>query len=129
MTARVVLGFTLVFYWAFCTYGILQIRVGLTSEKLFLDDSPLLPLVRLQTEVIFKEGGQVSEEMESYLVATSTAHQLPTLLQIAIFVNNPGDLRRPEAVPEIMRILDRFERAPGSVGQSSTQMWLNPYLP
>lgn len=48
---------------------------------------------------------------------------------MAVFVNNPGNLRQPDAIPEIMRILDRFEHAALSVGSSSTQMWLNPYLP
>uniref|UniRef100_A0A914EHS8 SSD domain-containing protein n=1 Tax=Acrobeloides nanus TaxID=290746 RepID=A0A914EHS8_9BILA len=105
MSSRVLLGAVLLIYWAFSTYGILQIKVGLTSEKLFLDDSPLLELVRLQTNVIFKEGGQ-----------------------FAVFINNPGNLSEPDVIPEIMHILERFERAPGSVGSSSTQMWLNPYL-
>uniref|UniRef100_A0A914LRI8 SSD domain-containing protein n=1 Tax=Meloidogyne incognita TaxID=6306 RepID=A0A914LRI8_MELIC len=105
-TARILLLFVMVIYWSFSAYGVSQIRVGLTSEKLFLDDSPLLELVRLQTNVIFKEGGQMS-----------------------VFINNPGDLRHPEAVPEIMKILERFEHAYGSVGASSTQMWLNTYLP
>ncbi|KAF7633542.1 SSD domain-containing protein, partial [Meloidogyne graminicola] len=105
-TARILLLFTLIIYWGFSVYGVSQIRVGLTSEKLFLDDSPLLELVRLQTNVIFKEGGQMS-----------------------VFINNPGDLRHPEAVPEIMKILERFEHTTGSVGPSSTQMWLNTYLP
>lgn len=62
--------------------------------------------VNIQTNIIFKEGGQM-----------------------AVFVNNPGDLRKPDSVPELMRILERFEHAAGSVGSSSTQMWLNPYLP
>uniref|UniRef100_A0A914HUG6 SSD domain-containing protein n=1 Tax=Globodera rostochiensis TaxID=31243 RepID=A0A914HUG6_GLORO len=105
-TARILLAATLIIYWAFSAYGVAQIKVGLTSEKLFLDDSPLLELVRLQNNVIFKEGGQM-----------------------AVFVNNPGDLHKPSAIPEIMRILERFEHANGSVGPSSTQMWLNPYLP
>lgn len=48
---------------------------------------------------------------------------------MAIFVNNPGDLRDQNAVSEIMKILSRFEQATGSVGSSSTQMWLNHYLP
>lgn len=34
-------------------------QVGLTSEKLFLDDSPLLPFVKIQRDIIFREGGQV----------------------------------------------------------------------
>lgn len=72
-TARVLLATALIIYWAFSAYGgeilrnfstkiaflVAQIKVGLTSEKLFLDDSPLLDLVKLQTDVIFKEGGQV----------------------------------------------------------------------
>jgi len=48
---------------------------------------------------------------------------------MSVFINNPGDLRHPDAVPEIMKILERFEHAYGSVGASSTQMWLNTYLP
>lgn len=58
-TARILLAIILLIYWAISAYGIMQIKVGLTSEKLFLDDSPLLELVRLQTDIIFKEGGQV----------------------------------------------------------------------
>ncbi|VDO43813.1 unnamed protein product [Haemonchus placei] len=34
-----------------------------------------------------------------------------------------------ESVPEIMRILRRFETANNSVGAASTHMWLLPYLP
>lgn len=105
-TARILLMTVLGIYWSISLYGVLQIKVGLSSEKLFLDDSPLLELVKLQTDVIFKEGGQM-----------------------AVFINNPGDLRDPEKIPRIMRILEQFERAIGSVGPSSTQMWLNTYLP
>ncbi|KHJ99683.1 hypothetical protein OESDEN_00337 [Oesophagostomum dentatum] len=35
----------------------------------------------------------------------------------------------PETVPEIMRILRRFETTNNSVGAASTHMWLLPYLP
>ncbi|KAI6195873.1 Protein CBR-PTR-18 [Aphelenchoides besseyi] len=103
---RVGLAIILIIYWAISGYGVMQIKVGLSSEKLFLDDSPLLELVRLQTNIIFKEGGQM-----------------------AVFFNNPGDLTQPETVPKVMKILERFEHAHGAVGSSSTQMWLSPYLP
>uniref|UniRef100_A0A1I8AFV1 SSD domain-containing protein n=1 Tax=Steinernema glaseri TaxID=37863 RepID=A0A1I8AFV1_9BILA len=105
-SARILLGIIMVTYWTVSIYGVTQIKVGLSSEKLFLDDSPLLDLVRMQTNIIFKEGGQV-----------------------AVFVNRPGNLSEPEAVTEIMGILDRFEHTSGSVGSSSTHMWLLPYLP
>ncbi|KAE9552519.1 hypothetical protein FO519_004261 [Halicephalobus sp. NKZ332] len=104
--ARIGLVVLMLAYWTFSIYGVLQIKVGLTSEKLFLDDSPLLDLVKLQTNIIFKEGGQM-----------------------AVFVNNPGNLSEPNKIPHLMRLLERFEHAPGSVGPSSTQMWLNTYLP
>ncbi|KAI6185049.1 Ptr-18 [Aphelenchoides bicaudatus] len=104
--ARIGLVICLLVYWGISGYGVAQIKVGLSSEKLFLDDSPLLELVRLQSNIIFKEGGQM-----------------------AIFFNNPGDLTQPETIPKIMRILEQFEKAPGAVGSSSTQMWLSPYLP
>ena len=103
---RIGLVILMISYWAFSIYGVLQIKVGLTSEKLFLDDSPLLELVKLQTNIIFKEGGQM-----------------------AVFVNNPGNLSEPEKIPHLMKLLERFEHSPGSVGSSSTQMWLNTYLP
>ncbi|CAJ0584169.1 unnamed protein product, partial [Mesorhabditis spiculigera] len=99
-------GAILIVFWITMSFGVRKIRVGLTSEKLFMDDSPLLTLVRFQTDVIFKEGGQV-----------------------AVFVNNPGDMRQAEAVPEVMRILTRFENANHSVGALSTHMWLLAYLP
>ncbi|CAL2033165.1 unnamed protein product [Caenorhabditis brenneri] len=104
--SKFLIGAIMLTYWFFMARGVMQIAVGLSSEKLFLDDSPLLPLVRLQTNVIFKEGGQV-----------------------AVFVNNPGNMSEPDAVPEIMRILRRFETANNSVGAASTHMWLLPYLP
>ncbi|CAJ0959646.1 unnamed protein product, partial [Mesorhabditis belari] len=104
--SKFLVGASLIVYWAFMINGVLQIRVGLTSEKLFMDDSPLLTLVKFQSEVIFKEGGQAT-----------------------VFVNNPGDLRQPEAIPEIMRLLTRFENANHSVGAVSTHMWLLAYLP
>lgn len=34
-------------------------KVGLSSEKLFMDDSEILPFVKIQSTIIFKEGGQV----------------------------------------------------------------------
>uniref|UniRef100_A0A0N5A349 SSD domain-containing protein n=1 Tax=Parastrongyloides trichosuri TaxID=131310 RepID=A0A0N5A349_PARTI len=105
-TARCLISVALIIFWAFSIYGVLQIKVGLTSEKLFLDDSPLLPLVRIQNNIIFKEGGQM-----------------------IVFVNNPGNLSNPEAISEIMKILHKFETSLGSVGPSSSQMWLNTYLP
>lgn len=104
--SKFLIGAIMITYWIFMSRGVMEIAVGLSSEKLFLDDSPLLPLVRLQTNVIFKEGGQV-----------------------AVFVNNPGNMSEPDAVPEIMRILRRFEVANNSVGAASTHMWLLPYLP
>lgn len=46
-----------------------------------------------------------------------------------MFVNKPGDLTEKEAVPKIMQLLNRFEKASGSVGPISTHMWLFSYLP
>ncbi|VDK58541.1 unnamed protein product [Gongylonema pulchrum] len=80
-------------------------KVGLSSEKLFPYDSPLLPFVKIQTEIIFKEGGQV-----------------------VVFVNNPGDFRAPEVIPELMQLVEHFEHATGSIGSASTHLWLIPYL-
>ncbi|KIH64071.1 hypothetical protein ANCDUO_05622, partial [Ancylostoma duodenale] len=104
--SKFIVGGVMLAYWAVMIHGVRQIKVGLSSEKLFLDDSPLLELVRIQTNIIFKEGGQV-----------------------AVFVNNPSDMHLPETVPEIMRILRRFETTNNSVGAASTHMWLLPYLP
>ncbi|VDM52437.1 unnamed protein product [Angiostrongylus costaricensis] len=104
--SKFIVGGVMLVYWALMIHGVMRIKVGLSSEKLFLDDSPLLELVRIQTNIIFKEGGQV-----------------------AIFVNNPSDMHLPNSVPEIMRILRRFETANNSVGAASTHMWLLPYLP
>lgn len=42
---------------------------------------------------------------------------------MSIFISNPSDLRHPEALPEIRKILERFEHAFGSVGASITQLW------
>ncbi|CAI4228550.1 unnamed protein product [Auanema sp. JU1783] len=104
--SKYLIGTIVLSYWAIMLHGVMQIKVGLSSEKLFLEDSPLLDLVRIQTNVIFKEGGQV-----------------------AIFVNSPGDMAEPDKIPELMRIIQRFETANNSVGAASTHNWLLPYLP
>ncbi|VDN03860.1 unnamed protein product [Thelazia callipaeda] len=95
----------MIFYWIITIRGVTRTKVGLSSEKLFPYDSPLLPFVKLQTEIIFKEGGQVT-----------------------IFVNNPGDLRKPQMIPRIMRLVKHFEHATGSIGDESTHLWFIPYL-
>ncbi|VDK86837.1 unnamed protein product [Litomosoides sigmodontis] len=102
---RIFVACFIVVYCIVALHGVMQIKVGLTSEKLFSYDSPLLPFVKLQTEIIFKEGGQV-----------------------AVFVNNPGDMRKPEIIPEIMRLVNDFEHATGSIGSASTHLWFIPYL-
>ncbi|CAG9540908.1 unnamed protein product [Cercopithifilaria johnstoni] len=102
---RIIVACFMIIYCIVAVHGVLQIKVGLTSEKLFSSDSPLLPFVKLQTEIIFKEGGQV-----------------------AIFVNNPGDMRKPEIIPEMMRLVNDFEHATGSIGSASTHLWFIPYL-
>ncbi|KAM3718522.1 Patched-related protein [Dirofilaria immitis] len=102
---RIVVACFMIIYCLAATHGVMQIKVGLTSEKLFPYDSPLLPFVKIQTDIIFKEGGQV-----------------------AVFVNNPGDMRNPEMIPEIMRLVNDFEHATGSIGSASTHLWFIPYL-
>ncbi|VIO94627.1 Patched family protein [Brugia malayi] len=102
---RIIVACFMIVYCIVATHGVMQIKVGLTSEKLFSYDSPLLPFVKLQTEIIFKEGGQV-----------------------AVFVNNPGDMRKPEIIPEVMRLVNDFEHATGSIGSASTHLWFIPYL-
>ncbi|EPB70340.1 patched family protein [Ancylostoma ceylanicum] len=57
--SKFIVGGVMLAYWAVMIHGVRQIKVGLSSEKLFLDDSPLLELVRIQTNIIFKEGGQI----------------------------------------------------------------------
>ncbi|VDN50593.1 unnamed protein product, partial [Dracunculus medinensis] len=106
VAARIIISIILVIYWIISAYGLFQIKVGLSSEKLFMDDSEILPFVKIQSTIIFKEGGQV-----------------------LVFVNKPGDLTEKEAVPKIMQLLNRFEKASGSVGPISTHMWLFSYLP
>uniref|UniRef100_A0A915Q273 SSD domain-containing protein n=1 Tax=Setaria digitata TaxID=48799 RepID=A0A915Q273_9BILA len=102
---RIIVACFMLFYCLGAIRGVMQIKIGLTSEKLFPYDSPLLPFVKLQAEIIFKEGGQV-----------------------AVFINNPGDMRKPEVIPELMRLVNDFEHATGSIGSASTHLWFIPYL-
>lgn len=57
--ARLLLILILIAYWSCAAHGFAQLQIGMSSEKLFLADSPLLALVYLQRQIIFKEGGQV----------------------------------------------------------------------
>lgn len=45
--AKLLLALILAVYWSICSVGISQLRVGLTTEKLFHRDSLLLALVEL----------------------------------------------------------------------------------
>ncbi|KAK6014617.1 hypothetical protein OSTOST_19995, partial [Ostertagia ostertagi] len=96
--SKFIVGGVMLAYWAVMIHGVMQIKVGLSSEKLFLTTHTLRACLEFQTNV-------------------------------AVFVNNPSNMHHRETVPEIMRILRRFETANNSVGAASTHMWLLPYLP
>ncbi|KAI1728809.1 patched family domain-containing protein [Ditylenchus destructor] len=98
---RIALAICLLLYWTIAGYGVSQIKVGLSSERLFLDGSPLHEAINLHRN--FKGLGQM-----------------------IVFVNNPMDLSG--SIGEILNVLEEFQSAPNSVGPSSTQIWLQPYL-
>ncbi len=107
LPAKIFVTVFLVVFWATAIYGCTKMRVELSPDKLFLEDSPLHFVIYVQNTFLFKESGQLS-----------------------IFVSNPGNLNDRGRLHRLMSLVDEFENIPGySMGTESTAIWLRQYMP
>ncbi|CAI5439803.1 unnamed protein product [Caenorhabditis angaria] len=82
-------------YLAFSIYGITQVNINLTAQKLFALDSPLLELDDLRVQ-----------------------YQVPHFSMATVFVNNPGNLEDPQRLMRLNKFIREMEALNGSWGKS-----------
>ncbi|CAD6196313.1 unnamed protein product [Caenorhabditis auriculariae] len=82
-------------YLVFSVYGITQLNINLTAQKLFALDSPLLELDDLRVQ-----------------------YQVPHYSMATVFVNNPGNLSDPRRLSKLNSLVRDMESLEGSWGTS-----------
>ncbi|ETN78297.1 patched family protein [Necator americanus] len=101
--SRIILVVIMGCYYYASTVGIMQLRTLITIEKMALPDSYLQSF---------------QDTFES---------SLKNMQPISVFVMNPGDLRDPQRLATIKRIVADFENATYSYGSESTFFWIQAY--
>ncbi|CAD5208754.1 unnamed protein product [Bursaphelenchus xylophilus] len=91
-------------YLAFSIYGITQMNINLTTQKLFAADSPLLELDKLRVE-----------------------YQVPHFTMATVFVNQPGNLSDPKRLERLNEFVEDMEKIRGSWGKIGTQYFVRDY--
>ncbi|KAI6222228.1 Sterol-sensing domain and Patched family-containing protein [Aphelenchoides besseyi] len=91
-------------YLGLSIWGITQININLTTQKLFSADSPLIELDKLRVQ-----------------------YQVPHFTMATIFVNNPGNLSDPARLAKLDQFVDDMEHIHGSWGPVGTQYFVRDY--
>lgn len=98
---KIIVSITLVAYWATSIYGCAQVNLGLTPDKLILDDSPLTKMINF-------------DKSQSNSVA----------FPLYIFVSNPPNFDNINETNKFRKMVGDFESLPGCYGSSATSLWL-----
>lgn len=99
----IILGW--IVFLIFCIYGIINIKILLTSEKLFAMDSPLIEINQLRENVLIRDCTQAS-----------------------IYITTPIDFSNEKKFNHFMKFVSEFESDPLSLGSESTHLFLNDFL-
>ncbi|VDN52709.1 unnamed protein product [Dracunculus medinensis] len=94
----------IIIYWIISIRGALSAKAGLTPEKLFLSDSPLIEMNAIRDKYV-----------------------LPAYTFVNIFVNNPGNLNDPKRVSIIKEMISEFEAMPECNGAEFSHFWIRDY--
>ncbi len=93
-------------YWGLAACGCSQVRIYLSSRKLFLQGSSQIYAADVQDLYVYKEGGQVN-----------------------LFISNPGDLRNQSRLKQVMDFVGLFEKHEHSMGRDASNFWIRHYMP
>uniref|UniRef100_A0A0K0ETV9 SSD domain-containing protein n=1 Tax=Strongyloides venezuelensis TaxID=75913 RepID=A0A0K0ETV9_STRVS len=88
-----------------CSYGIANIKILLTSEKLFAMDSPLIEINQLRENVLIRDCTQAS-----------------------IYITNPIDFSKKDNFNKFMEFVNEFETDELSLGNETTHLFLKDFL-
>lgn len=91
-------------YWYISIIGAINMKVELTPQKLFTEDSDVLNVIRYKNDYI-------QPYYSTYLV----------------FVSKPGDIRDPRNRLLLNNLVEEFESLPTALGRFSTKFWLRDY--
>ncbi|CAJ0557994.1 unnamed protein product, partial [Mesorhabditis spiculigera] len=100
---RAVLLLIMLVYYYFSIYGIQRVETLISLEKMTLPDS-----------YVQKFQKHFEDSMRS-------------MQPISVFIKNPGDLRDPERMATIKKIVGEYETAEFSYGPNSTFFWIRQY--
>uniref|UniRef100_A0A914Z6M2 SSD domain-containing protein n=1 Tax=Panagrolaimus superbus TaxID=310955 RepID=A0A914Z6M2_9BILA len=92
-------------YIAFSIYGITQININLSTQKLFTADSPLLELDKLRVE-----------------------YQVPHFTMATVFVNMPGNFSNPARLRLMNQFVEDMESLEGSWGPIGSKYFIRDFL-
>ncbi|CAJ0948738.1 unnamed protein product, partial [Mesorhabditis belari] len=92
-------------YIVLCIYGISNIKVNISSKKLFAGDSDL----------------QIMEDLRY-------KHVYPYYVIVQVFVNNPGNLSDPKRLERLNTFVSEFEQLPGAWGNVSTNYFIRDFM-
>uniref|UniRef100_A0AC34F554 SSD domain-containing protein n=1 Tax=Panagrolaimus sp. ES5 TaxID=591445 RepID=A0AC34F554_9BILA len=105
---KFVAAFIIFLYFAyvlFSVYGITQINIHLSTQKLFPQDSPLLALDKLRIK-----------------------YQVPHFTMATVFINNPGNFSNPARLQRMNEFVGDMEQLPGGWGPVATKYFVRDFL-
>uniref|UniRef100_A0A0K0G3N3 SSD domain-containing protein n=1 Tax=Strongyloides venezuelensis TaxID=75913 RepID=A0A0K0G3N3_STRVS len=108
VTHKIVAGITILIYFVFLAlsiWGITQIRINLSTQKLFALDSPLIVLDDLRVKYV-----------------------IPHYMQATIFVNKPGNLSNVKEMKKVNQLVRDFEMLNGSWQSTGTQYFMRDFI-
>uniref|UniRef100_A0A914Z2T0 SSD domain-containing protein n=1 Tax=Panagrolaimus superbus TaxID=310955 RepID=A0A914Z2T0_9BILA len=105
---KFIASFIILLYFAyvlFSVYGITQINIHLSTQKLFPQDSPLLTLDKLRIK-----------------------YQVPHFTMATVFINNPGNFSNPTRLQRMNQFVGDMEQLPGAWGPVATKYFIRDFL-
>ncbi|TKR96549.1 hypothetical protein L596_010550 [Steinernema carpocapsae] len=105
---KAVASFTVFLYFCYLAHsiwGITNVNINLTAQKLFALDSPLLELDKLRVEYV-----------------------VPHFTMATVFVNNPGNLSNPKRMAKMNQFIDDMESLNGSWGPVGTKYFVRDFI-
>uniref|UniRef100_A0A914PG60 SSD domain-containing protein n=1 Tax=Panagrolaimus davidi TaxID=227884 RepID=A0A914PG60_9BILA len=105
---KFVASFIILLYFTYVVvsiFGITQINIHLSTQKLFPQDSPLLALDKLRVK-----------------------YQVPHFTMATVFINNPGNFSDHKRLERMNQFVGDMESLHGGWGPVSTKYWIRDFL-
>jgi len=95
---RAVVILSLLIYWVISVWGCMHIELGLTPEKLFLPDSPVLKSVSFESNLL-----------------------------LDVFLHRPPNFTDDSETATFYAMVNELEQMPECLGHASTNLWLRSF--